>query len=90
MVHQVDKDVVCGTPNTVKNLDYKQGCCEVVPGVPPIVTIPLSLCLLNNRAFHRFGQAKFPDSGLVLGVEPIFNSALVASKNTAQFKSCQK
>jgi len=33
------------------------------------------------RAFHGFGQAKFPDGGLVW-LKQIFNTAPAASKNT--------
>jgi len=37
----------------------------------------------NFRVFHGFGQAKFPDGGLVLArLEPIFNTAPATSKNT--------
>jgi len=43
------------------------------------------------RAFHRFGQAKFPDGGSVLGSSQlsIFNTAPAASKNDTWFKSGQ-
>jgi len=42
------------------------------------------------RAFHRFGQAKFPNGGSVLGSnEPIFTHAPATSKNDARFKSGQ-
>ncbi len=34
-----------------------------------------------QRAFHGFGQDRFPDGGLVQA-KPIFNTALAASKNT--------
>jgi hypothetical protein len=37
-----------------------------------------------TRAFLGFWQAKFPDEGSVLG--SIFNTALTASKNHAQFQ----
>jgi len=40
------------------------------------------------RAFHGFGQAKFPDGGLALH-EPIFNTAPVASKKDVCFKRGQ-
>jgi len=53
----------------------------------------LSLELINNvyRAFHRFGQAKFPDGGSILGSRQfsILLAAPAASKNTARFKSGQ-
>ncbi len=39
----------------------------------------------NCRAFHRFGQAKFPEGCLVLGL----NTAPAASKNNAKFKGGQ-
>ncbi len=42
------------------------------------------------RSFHRFGQAKFPDGGLVLGSSQIFSTAPAASKKDAQFKKGQK
>ncbi len=39
------------------------------------------------RALHRFGQAKFPDGGSVLGlIESIFSTAPATSKNYAWFK----
>jgi len=41
------------------------------------------------RAFHRFGQAKFTDGWVNFRLEPIFNNAPAASKNTARFKSDQ-
>jgi len=41
------------------------------------------------RVFHGFGQAKFPDGGLVFRLEPIFNTAPAASKNTVPFKCGQ-
>jgi len=41
------------------------------------------------RTFHRFGQAKFPDGGSVLGTSQIFSTAPAASKNDAQFKRGQ-
>jgi len=45
--------------------------------------------LISYREFHRFWKAKFPDGGLIFRLEPIFNTAPAASKNTAQFKSGQ-
>jgi len=44
-----------------------------------------------NRALHLFGQAKYPDGGLLLAfrLKPIFNTDPAASKNDALFKSGQ-
>jgi len=39
--------------------------------------------------FHRFGQAKFPNGGLVLGSSQFSVLPPAASKNHAQFKSGQ-
>jgi len=41
------------------------------------------------RTFHRFGQAKFPNGGFGFRLKPTFNTAPVASKNYAWFKSGQ-
>jgi len=41
------------------------------------------------RAFHRFGQAKFPDGGSVLGLSQFSILPPAASKNDAWFKSDQ-
>jgi len=41
------------------------------------------------RAFHRFGQAKFPDGGSVLGSSQFFILPEAATKNTARFKRGQ-
>jgi len=41
------------------------------------------------RAFHGFGQAKFPLDGSVLGSSQILNTAHSASKNNDQFESGQ-
>ena len=40
------------------------------------------------KAFHRLGQAKFPDSGSILDFNT-FNTDPAAFKNNAQFKSGQ-
>jgi len=54
-----------------------------------MLTIKLNSGTLNlsYRAFHVFGKPK----AIVVWfrLEPIFNTALAASKNTAQFKSGQ-
>jgi len=34
-----------------------------------------------DTVFHGFGQAKFADDGLNFRLEPIYTTALVASKN---------
>jgi len=39
--------------------------------------------------FHGFGQAKFPDGGLVLGSSQFAILSPAASKNNARFKSGQ-
>jgi len=44
---------------------------------------------VSYRVFNGFGQAKFPDGGLVLGSSQFFNIAPAAYKNTAHFKSGQ-
>jgi len=45
---------------------------------------------LKYRAFHRFGNDKFPNGGSVLGlIEPIITTAAAASKNDTRFKSGQ-
>jgi len=41
---------------------------------------------LFHRAFHRFGQAKYPDGGLVLGLSQFSVLPQLPQKN-AQFKS---
>jgi len=41
------------------------------------------------RVFHVFGQAKLPDGWFGIRLEPIFNTAPAAFKNTAWFKSGQ-
>jgi len=42
------------------------------------------------RSFHRFGQAKFPDGGLILGSSQLtLMPQLPLPKNDAQFKSGQ-
>ncbi len=40
--------------------DYRTFRTYLHPSLPEIVTLPY-------RAFHRFGQAKFLDGGLILG-----------------------
>ncbi len=44
-------------------------------------------CLRVYRAFHGFGQAKFPDGGLVLGSSQLANTAPATSKNNAWLRS---
>ncbi len=41
------------------------------------------------RAFHQFGQAKFPDNGSILGSSQFSILPLQPLKNDAQFKSDQ-
>ncbi len=49
--------------------------------------IPVKMLIHSYRAFRRFGQAKFPDGGLILGL--IFSTDPAASKNDACFKRGQ-
>ncbi len=50
----------------------------------------LTVCLYH--VYQRFGQAKFPDGGSVLGskFKPIFNRDPAASKNTCSIKKVVK
>jgi len=41
------------------------------------------------RVFHRYGQAKFPDGGLVLGSSQFSNLPQLPLETSAQFKSGQ-
>jgi len=47
------------------------------------------ILLTTYRAFHRFGQAKFPDGGSVLGSSQFSVLPQLPQKNDAQFKSGQ-
>ncbi len=42
-----------------------------------------------DRVFHGFGQAKFPDGGLVLGSSQFSLLPQLPQKNNAQFKRGQ-
>jgi hypothetical protein len=41
---------------------------------------------MRYTAFHRFGQAKFPDGGFILGLSQFFNTAVAASKKLLDSK----
>jgi len=45
--------------------------------------------MCTYRAFQGFGQAKFPNDGLLLGSSPFSLLSQAGSKNDDQFKSGQ-
>jgi len=63
----------------------------IIWGLAPVSGLQIDETANTYRAFHRFGQAKFPNGGLVLGSSQFSIPPQPAtSKNNAQFKSGQK
>jgi len=65
-------------------LDIHTYVCDCDAGTAKVYNL-----LITYRAFHIFGQLKFPDGGSVLGLSQISKLPKAVSKNDARFKSGQ-